>query len=51
MAAAPAPVRKTRVRSPAERPATRAAPANPAAQDSVKRGVLPSGSKEAYPDK
>ena len=47
--APPAPVRKTRVRP--ERPATRAEPANPAAQDSVKRGVLPSGSKEAYPDK
>jgi serine/threonine-protein kinase len=49
--APPAAVRKTRVRSQAERPATRAEPLNPAAQDSVKRGVLPSGSKEAYPDK
>jgi tRNA A-37 threonylcarbamoyl transferase component Bud32 len=45
----PAPVRRTRVRSQVDR--ARAESANPAAEDSVKRGVLPSGSKEAYPEK
>ncbi len=43
-------VRRARVRA-SERPVARPEPVNPAAADSVKRGVLPSGSKEAYPDK
>jgi tRNA A-37 threonylcarbamoyl transferase component Bud32 len=43
-----APVHHTRVRP---EKTIRPEPVNPAAVDSVKRGVLPSGSKEAYPDK
>jgi serine/threonine-protein kinase len=48
----PAPPRHVRVH--AERAAAKAAaktPATPEPSDSVKRGVLPSGSREGYPDK
>ncbi len=52
-AASPAPpTRKLRLRAdrhPSRPPA--AAPANAETSDSVKRGVLPSGSREAYPEK
>jgi hypothetical protein len=51
-AAAPAPARKVRVHAehhPAKPPLT--APANAETSDAVKRGVLPSGSREAYPEK
>jgi hypothetical protein len=50
--ATPRPTRRLHARP--ERHATKAAPdpaANQDAVESVRRGVLPSGSREAYPDK